>query len=299
MSKKKSKNGKNSQKNELLRAITISQIKPSTAIFRKYKNRLLKLTKAINNSVGYWVKARINEHLNDANLTKQMVFELSALSNRWTKKANELGKTYASNFAKEVGGYVDLNYKEQLKNTPLKDKITTIRTQAIKQSTRAIYESNLALIKSIPALSIEHYKQRFLQAVSNFSGAELIEVIKDIAGDGYNEKRAKLIARDQIAKATEAYSRSRAKSLGFDYYVWITARDERVSTGKGGHIHLDNKIFKYDSPSAIIDSYGNLGHPGDRVNCRCHTKAVYLMENQQIVEANNGYIKFYEIYKAD
>ena len=90
----------------------------------------------------------------------------------------------------------------------------------------------------------------------------------------------------------------RSKQLGFEYYEWSTSNDERVSTGKGGHKQLNGRIYRYDTPTAIIDSYGNKGHCADRVNCRCVPIPIMLQPNQTtklIKDSQNGdYYKIIE-----
>lgn len=73
--------------------------------------------------------------------------------------------------------------------------------------------------------------------------------------------------------------------------MWVTANDERVSTGKGGHKQLNGRIYRYDTPTAIIDSYGNKGHCSERVNCRCTQVSVILEPSQEfkkIKDSLNG-----------
>ena len=101
-------------------------------------------------------------------------------------------------------------------------------------------------------------------------------------------RRAKFIARDQTAKGIQSYNQARAESLGFEFYQWVTSKDERVSTGKGGHIHLDGRIYKYNEPTAIIDSYNTRGHTGQRPNCRCEAIAVLPNPNQEFKRVRDG-----------
>lgn len=144
----------------------------------------------------------------------------------------------------------------------------------------SILDSNLNLIKSITSDIIESYRTTLLQAVGGFDRGSIVRILT--THTRVNQRRAELIARDQTAKALEAYSRSRAMDLGFQYYVWKTVRDERVSTGAGGHEYLDTRIYSYENPTAIIDSYGTKGHPGQRVNCRCSSQSIYLKRDQKV-----------------
>ena len=145
---------------------------------------------------------------------------------------------------------------------------------------QAQYLENIALIKSIPREIIERYQSALYNAVANFDSGAINKLARQIGQ--ISARRAKTIARDQTAKAIESFSNARARDLGFTHYQWQTSRDERVSTGVGGHRQLDGRIFAYDSPSAVIDSYSNKGHPAQRVNCRCIAIPIQLLANQEL-----------------
>lgn len=146
---------------------------------------------------------------------------------------------------------------------------------------------NLNLIKSIPAEILNNIESTLSNIVISGDLQELENRLKTIKG--ISSRRAKTIARDQNAKMLEGVNIARQQQLGIEYYEWVTSRDERVSKGYGGHDKLDKKIFKYDEPEAIIDSYGNKGHPSQRVNCRCIARGIILEPDEKIEKATIGY----------
>jgi SPP1 gp7 family putative phage head morphogenesis protein len=91
---------------------------------------------------------------------------------------------------------------------------------------------------------------------------------------GFTQRRARLIARDQIAKATSNLNQMRQQQAGIDNYVWSTSIDERVRgnpTGKyphaaPSHWAREGETFRWDEPPSG-------GHPGEPVNCRCTARA--------------------------
>lgn len=99
---------------------------------------------------------------------------------------------------------------------------------------------------------------------------------KHIAAD-----RIKRIARDQTAKLNENLNEMSQRDAGIEFFEWMTANDERVSTGYGGHKQLDGKIYKWGDTAhyPIIDSYGHRGTPAQRVNCRCTALPVVLRKD--------------------
>lgn len=254
------------------KAQRLKAIKISNALRKEYEAKLKAFINDVNKSVKYWTLARLNK-AKDKNLPKQLVFELNALLKDWDIKAKEIGKTIARSFANRNAKYVDLNIANDLKDSDILKSIGGASGLAQLQShnTRlalvASYERNLGLITSIPKDIIDRYKQGFLNASLNFDREAFLKIA--LQYDKISLRKASLIARDQTQKAVSEMQHARAQDLGFNYYVWQTSQDERVSSGEGGHRALHNRIYRYDNPTAIIDSYKTNGHPAQRVNCRC------------------------------
>lgn len=99
------------------------------------------------------------------------------------------------------------------------------------------------------------------------------------------ENRARLIARDQVAKLTAIIDRINMQTMGWETYVWSTAQDERVRGNPSGryknavpsHYVLDMKVCRWDDPSVCLEggywvprpSTAELMHPGEAIQCRC------------------------------
>lgn len=91
------------------------------------------------------------------------------------------------------------------------------------------------------------------------------------------KKRAKLIARDQIASLQGDISRVRQQSVGVERYVWRTSQDERV---RGSHREREGEVFEWGAPigpqlkakGLKVDTID--GPPGKPINCRCYAEPV-------------------------
>lgn len=91
---------------------------------------------------------------------------------------------------------------------------------------------------------------------------------------GITQRRAKLIARDQTAKAVSDLNQLRQEQAGIDRYIWSCSMDERVRgnpQGKYPHVKYshwarEGKVIRWDNPPPD-------GHPGKPVNCRCVARA--------------------------
>lgn len=270
---------------------TLKPIRHNKALEREYSKRLRAFSKQVNNSVKYWVLAQFHKAQRGeiTNLATSLRIEFSKLKEQWESKAREFAQVSAKRLQKGVSGYVDTTLALQSDSYKLKG--LTKQSKAIVKSS---YLENVYLIKSIPNEIIMRYEGAFYNVVASFDSASLNKLVKTISG--ISDRRARTIARDQTAKAIEKFSIARSQDLGFDYYQWQTAEDERVSTGKGGHRQLNGRIYRYDTPTAVIDSYGNKGHTAQRVNCRCIQLPVIIKPNQKarlVRDSQSG--DYYEI----
>lgn len=119
-------------------------------------------------------------------------------------------------------------------------------------------------------------------------------LIKTKNGNVYNVRK---LTDDEVAQLSQVqvenakrYERGRQAGKQKRLFRWITMRDEKVSTGPGGHKQLDGKIFDLDDPATypVISSSGFKGLPhliedehGNvseslifRPNCRCRAVPV-------------------------
>jgi SPP1 gp7 family putative phage head morphogenesis protein len=84
---------------------------------------------------------------------------------------------------------------------------------------------------------------------------------------GFTDRRAKLIARDQIAKLNSDLNRERHTQAGVTSYTWMTAADERV---RPLHRSLDGKVYEYGKPTGAEQGLP----PGQPINCRCVARGI-------------------------
>ena len=266
---------------------TLKPVNENIALEKEFTKKLTALTADVNKSFSYWSMATARKNL-DKNLSKQLSFNFTDLLNDWEKKINPIAKKMSNDVANKSKKYVDLVMVKQnpsfaMKRTP----------KQVSQALNGIYERNYNLIKSIPQDIKNRFEQTFLNNVSNFDQEAIFKQVKSI--EGISQRRAKSIARDQSQKAVSQYHAVREQNLGFEYYMWQTSKDERVSTGAGGHKKLQGRIYRYDTPTAVIDSYGNVGHPSERVNCRCRRRAVLLEPNQTVKKVKDSAGDYYVI----
>lgn len=85
------------------------------------------------------------------------------------------------------------------------------------------------------------------------------------------KRRAKLIARDQSNKATQAIRSIEAKELGITEGVWVHVPGAKSS--RKTHMQMNGKRFRLDE--GLYDSaVGRKVLPGELVACNCTFRAV-------------------------
>ena len=123
---------------------------------------------------------------------------------------------------------------------------------------KGFVRENVALIKSLETKHFDDIERRVLQTFRSGKRAEsLSRQLKEQYGA--TQKRAMLIARDQIGKLNGNLTRQRQKALGVERYIWRTSKDERV---RSLHLKRENTEFSWDDPPED-------GHPGEAIQCRC------------------------------
>lgn len=101
-----------------------------------------------------------------------------------------------------------------------------------------------------------------------------VEEIREVLRERLDmtKRRAELIARDQVLKASGQLQQARQEQVGIKRYVWTTSLDERV---RDDHERLEGQVFRWDDPP--VTNFSEVmrgrperrGHPGSDFQCRC------------------------------
>lgn len=133
------------------------------------------------------------------------------------------------------------------------------REQWLDDKIFSFVKENVALIKSIPEQHFERLEKNVIDAATKgVLGKDFSKIIEE--NFGVTQRRATLIARDQVAKFNSSLTEARQTAIGVDRYEWSTSMDERV---RDTHAANEGKIFFWNEPPA------ETGHPGNDINCRC------------------------------
>lgn len=139
----------------------------------------------------------------------------------------------------------------------------------------AFAEANVGLIRSIPDAVATQIEAATVAAVQ--AGEQWSTLAADLEHRlGFPERRARLIARDQVGKLYGQINAARQRELGVTRFRWRTVRDQRVRGNPAGrypdatpsHYARHDKIYRYDAPPN-----GEL--PGEPILCRCTAEPVF------------------------
>jgi len=145
----------------------------------------------------------------------------------------------------------------------------------VRKQVTASTERNVGLIKNLSADMEKRISERVWTAYQDgTTNRELAKQLRE--GLDFGKARARLIARDQLAKYADALDAARFEQAGLAFYIWKTVGDDVV---RPTHKANDGKRFRNDKPPA------NTGHPGHDINCRCKRKAV-IYSDAEAAEVN-------------
>lgn len=118
--------------------------------------------------------------------------------------------------------------------------------------------TNISLIRSIPQQAVSQLQGKIVEAVRR--GSTLKQLQAQIREEfDITDRRAKLIARDQIGKLNGQLTELRQEQIGVTEYTWRGILDARE---RPEHVAREGKVFSWAKPP-------DDGHPGEPINCRC------------------------------
>lgn len=265
---------------------TIRSVSANAGVIAWYKRRLKKELDEMHHSVCYWLeavyKARESEIVGDnlphesviaadASPTASLLERFREVSRRWLKRWNLLAGWLAKSAIGKAKSTTDVSLKNAFKAAGF-----TVKFQASRELntvSRALIAENVNLIKKIPQQYLSDVEGIVLRGVSMGRNLKYIREELDKRYD-ITTKRANLIARDQLDKATQAIQRTRDKEIGITEGIWVHMPGQKTS--RETHIAMNGKQFKLEGDDkGLYDSdVGRNVLPSECPACRCVYRAV-------------------------
>lgn len=208
----------------------------------------------------------------DADLSREIIKKLS-------KRIADLNKKYRSIFDKLPIFYI--NKVNQKTTSDVKSSVTSAvpedmqflvvnfnsDNQRALIAKDALIRSNVELITGIDE-EMQSQVHKALQE-SLMRGRDMEHMKSELAkihGAKFSEKRIKLIARDQIDKATQVINHAVLADAGLTQVIWKHSKVSRVP--RKSHLHANNTIYDIDKGCEID---GEFIYPAQLPGCNCRS----------------------------
>ena len=255
--------------------ITFGRMFPNAGYAAKYRRELRKMIRTMHEDTRREIRALYDEATYDAPITLTQI--MAKLREKWykifTKKAREMNRWLVETVKKRTRKDI----LKQLKNIGM--VLTPHYTDSEKTLIDSIVTEGVDLIVTIPKHYFHEVQETVRDAVERGGDrAAIKEAIQDkfdhplVKTEKQAERRAELIAKDQVQKATQGFAIENAKAYGATKGEWIHIPGEKSS--RITHIEMDSKVFEIDK--GLYDSdVGRFVLPGELPFCMCTFQAIF------------------------
>lgn len=246
--------------------IVFGRMYPNAGYNARYRREIRRLIKAMHKDVKRELGALYSVLASDAPLTLTEI--MARLRKRWygifEKRAKEMARWLADSVQKRT----QKDVMNQLKKMGF--ALTPHYTGAEKKLIKDFVQESVSLIKTIPQTFLrevqENVKKAFERGGDRAAIKEAIEDKIDHPLVHNAERRAELIAKDQIQKVTQDFARANAQAYGATKARWIHIPGEKTS--RITHMEMDGEEF--DINVGLYDpDVGENVLPGQLIYCMC------------------------------
>ena len=256
--------------------IKLESIAPNASITKWYREQLYAMIKEMRADIIQSVVKPYRADLAMDGITDWIGGVLDSLINKWQNNLANLSKDVAADFVGRSKTHYDKRLHNMLKKRGF---IVNFRnSRYVEEQAQIAIGENVALIKSIGNQYLDNVRAAVWRSVKG--GYDLESLIKQLMQiDGVTERRAKLIARDQTAKANQAFEKGRALELGITHAIWRHSAAGRTFR----HDHVKANGVKYEIAKGCFIS-NEFIQPAEKINCRCRASLVIeIPEDMNII----------------
>ena len=249
--------------------ITFGRMFPNAGYAAKYRRELRKLIKAMHEDTRREIAVLYGEKTTDAPITLTQI--MAMLREKWykifTKRARQMNRWLVDTVKKRTRKDI----MKQLKDIGM--VLTPNYTDSEKTLIDSIVTEGVDLIVTIPKHYFHEVQETVRDAVERGGDrAAIKEAIEDkfdhplVKTEKQAERRAELIAKDQVQKATQGFAIENAKAYGATKGEWIHIPGEKSS--RITHMEMDGHTFDLDKGLYDPD-VGEFVLPGQLIYCMC------------------------------
>mgnify|MGYP002507182853 CR=1 FL=1 len=214
-------------------------------------------TVAINNDMA-------NDAINPVEVIKNT---FGLLAEKWIKRFSRRATELSREMVQKSVKSADIGLQSAMKQEGF--AINLQWNDAMTQGVDAIVAENVSLIRSIPEKYFTEVEGMVYRSVSR--GGDRKALVDEIRSnfsqrEGITLRRAKLIANDQVRKATSRLSTIRHQSAGITEGIWIHSAGQNDPRHK--HVKANGTRFKLSEGLPVGDK-GQYVMPSEEINCSC------------------------------
>ncbi|HFP9276896.1 TPA: phage minor head protein [Klebsiella quasipneumoniae subsp. similipneumoniae] len=252
---------------------TASSTRPNAGLEVEYRKKLLSLIDEMSRSVDWWLSAEYrrneSEIVGDASPAKEVGSKLISIMATWRETFDKKAQDIALWFVRRSNAWASTSVKNKLK---AQDMTVNFRaTPEVQNVLDSLYETQVSLIKSIPEQYLTQVQTMVQESIVR--GRD-VGYLKDELKKRYGitERRAKVIARDQNAKATNSIALERCRQAGITQGIWVH-RAGGSKTFRHAHVKMNGTEFEL-AKGCWDDHEKQFVQPGQLINCRCEYRPV-------------------------
>lgn len=246
------------------RPIRLRAVNYNAGNMKWYKSALTRLIQSMNKDVK---QSTLNLFADQVPPVDVVRHTLGQLSDIWLERFLSHSGMISEEIADRTIKSADTNMHQMAKAADF--TISMRWTPEMQQVKDAVIAENVSLIKSIPEkyfTEVEGMVYRSMTRGGDRKG--LADEIEKNFGkrDGITRRRADIIAKDQIRKATSALTITRQEAAGVTHGIWIHTAGQANPRHK--HVEAHGKVFKL-SQGYPCGENGKYVKPGEEINCSC------------------------------
>jgi SPP1 gp7 family putative phage head morphogenesis protein len=156
---------------------------------------------------------------------------------------------HTERFAASVRSAIGINMAHVISTNDLADALSLAAAR------------NAGLIRDLAEAQVNRVSRATMDALAR--GKTVKQFTADLTREfSFGDKRAALIARNEIGSLNAEMTKLRQEQAGITKYRWSSSQDERT---RPLHASLDGTVHEWAKPGPAEDG----GHPGSPINCRC------------------------------
>ncbi|NDA60670.1 MAG: hypothetical protein EBX50_01385 [Chitinophagia bacterium] len=164
-------------------------------------------------------------------------------------------------------------------NMSIKDLTGKFISITPSASSRAILKASIDEIllyyDGLTSGIVDKYRNLLNNAVKNGIDNQSIKkaVMETV---GYSEQKASRASENIGRSMASSLTNQRMKNAGITKFKWMHSSAGKVP--RPLHVDYDGQVFSFDDPPIIDDKTGQVGLPGQLINCRCRAIPVIEIE---------------------